>query len=215
MGQDNSLYSIGSSSVLEARLGAGCWGSKDQQTTSVDQIACVLGLLSLHVWSSSQIQDSHHWRYHTHTCHPLFLGHHHRPVPWAHPSGRATRSPKLIYCQLICPLKPRASLDFTVKHEQILCVPNFLSERSHHLLDPHEGFLFPSEAASFASPLIGGWVIFHTPDNSASEGEGVMSLCPWCLFLLWKFQLLWRALLDYFFNPELLDTEGVFPKCWL
>ena len=119
-----------------------------------------------------------------HTCHPLFLVHHHRPMLLACPNGHTTRPPKLIYSQLFCPLKSRASLEFTVKHEQILCVPNFQSESSHHLLDPHEGFLLPSEAASFTSPLPGGYVIFHTPDNSASEGEGVMFLCPWCLFLL-------------------------------
>ena len=150
-----------------------------------------------------------------HTCHPLFLGHHLRPMLSACPNGHASKPPKLIYSQLFCPLKPWASLEFTVKHEQILCVPNFLSERSHHLLDLHEGFLLPSEAASFTSPLIGGYVIFHIPDNSASEGERVMFFCPCCLFLLWKFQLLWRALLDCFFNPKLLDTEEIFPKCWL
>lgn len=50
-------------------------------------------------------------------------------------------------------------------------VPNLLSERSHHLLDLNEDFLFPGEAASPASlPLVAFSSL--TPDNLGPEGKG-------------------------------------------
>ena len=170
----------------------------------MDQIACPESLPSLHVWSSAQIQDSHHWCSHTsRTC----------PIIRAILYSLVTITDQ---CSQLVPMDMPLSLpNWFIPSSSALLNPELLwnsqwsmnkfsvfqtsSERSHHLLDLHEGFLLPSEAASFTSPLIGGYVIFHTTDNSASEGEGVMVFCPWCLFLLWKFQLLWRALLDCFF----------------
>ena len=73
-----------------------------------------------------------------HTSPPFLLGYHQRPQQPASrlPMDVPVDVPDLtLFPPFPALLNSCASLKFTVSHEQSPCVPNFLSERSHHLLD--------------------------------------------------------------------------------
>lgn len=198
----------GTSSVLEAILGVRGWAIQTREHVCGRQHLprgsghCVrlLSTLHFHLWCSQTSR----------TCPitPPILPQ--RPRLPANPLSMAM--PLGLPNLTLSPLKSFASLEFTESHEQICYGPNFLSERSHHLLDLNEYFC--SWWSSFpCKPPVGGSFIFHTPDNLGPEGEG-FPFSPSCVFPTSKIPDTLKDIIRFYY-PKVLDIEEMLPKCWL